>query len=48
MRRAMWGALLALTAAFGCDDGMPSEPQNFVVEGRVALASLMALSDAIF
>jgi len=45
MRRAMWGALLALTAAFGCDDGMPSEPQNFVVEGRVALASLMALSD---
>ena len=45
MRRQWWVALLALPIALGCDDGAPTEPQDFMVEGRVALASLMALSD---
>lgn len=38
-------ALLILPIALGCDDGSPTEPQDFMVEGRVALASLVALSD---
>jgi hypothetical protein len=45
MRRECWGAFLVLAFALGCDDGAPTEPQDFMVEGRVALASLMALSD---
>lgn len=36
---------LALLAAFGCTHNVPTEPDNFVVEGRIALASLTALSD---
>jgi hypothetical protein len=43
--RGTWLALLALPAAVGCDDGTPTQPQDFMVEGQVALASLMALSD---
>lgn len=35
-------ALLLLPA---CDGSSPTEPQDFTVEGRVALASLMSLSD---
>lgn len=37
-------AALPLAALLGCE-GTPTEPQDFMVEGRVALASLMALSD---
>ena len=45
MDRKRWIALLILSIALGCDDGTPTDPQDFMVEGRVALASLMALSD---
>jgi hypothetical protein len=38
-------AALPLMALLGCQDGAPTEPQDFMVEGRVALASLMSLSD---
>jgi hypothetical protein len=37
--------LVAITILAGCDSGTPTEPQDFTVEGRVALASLMSLSD---
>lgn len=44
--KRQWGvASLALVIALGCDDGAPTEPQDFMIEGQVALASLMALSD---
>lgn len=43
-RRAMLIGL-TLVALAGCDGGGPTEPQDFVVEGRVALASFMAISD---
>lgn len=36
---------LTLVALAGCDESGPTEPQDFLVEGRVALASLMAISD---
>jgi methyl-accepting chemotaxis protein len=36
---------LAVFAALGCTHNVPTEPENFVVEGRIALASLTALSD---
>ena len=42
MRRLL---LLSLIATLGCGRSSPTEPQDFVVEGRLALASLMALSD---
>ena len=45
MRRAPVLAMMTWLALSGCDDGGPTEPQDFVVEGRVALASLVALSD---
>ena len=45
MKRQRWVVLLVLAIALGCDDGAPTEPQDFMVDGRVALASLMALSD---
>ncbi len=38
-------ALIALLALPGCKEGAPTEPQDFFVEGRVALASLISLSD---
>ena len=44
MRPPFIPAALALAALLGCDD-TPSEPQDFTVEGQVALASLMALGD---
>lgn len=37
-------AALALAALLGCE-GTPPEPQSFSVDGRIGLASLMALSD---
>jgi hypothetical protein len=37
---------LAALLVLGCSDSTPTEPQNFTVEGRVALASLMSLSDS--
>jgi hypothetical protein len=37
--------VLALLALLACDNAGPAEPQDFVVEGRVALASLMVLGD---
>ena len=42
MRRLL---ILSLIATLGCGSSSPTEPQDFVVEGRLALASLMALSD---
>lgn len=36
---------LALLAALGCTHNVPTEPSNFLVDGRIALASLTALSD---
>ena len=38
-------AVLAQLALLGCSDRGPTEPKDFVVEGRVALASLMSLGD---
>jgi hypothetical protein len=38
-------AAFLLAGAIGCGDATPTEPQDFTVEGRVALASLMSLSD---
>lgn len=38
-------AALPLAALLGCQDGTPTEPQDFTVGGRVALASLISLSD---
>lgn len=38
-------AVFAQLALFGCDDDSPTEPQDFVIEGRVGLASLISLSD---
>lgn len=38
-------SVLGLLALLGCGDRGPTEPQDFMVEGRVALASLTALSD---
>jgi hypothetical protein len=37
--------ILALLAALGCTHNVTTAPDNFQVEGRVALASLVALSD---
>jgi hypothetical protein len=37
--------LLGVVALLACGDRGPTEPQDFMVEGRVALASLVALSD---
>ena len=37
--------VLAQLALLGCGDRATTEPRDFVVEGRVALASLMALGD---
>lgn len=37
--------VLAAFALVGCSESAPTEPQDFAVEGRVALASLIALSD---
>lgn len=45
MRRLLLLPTLALAALLGCGDGVPSEPQDFQVEGRVALAALSALGD---
>lgn len=45
MRRVPLLGLITSLALFGCGDSAPTEPQDFVVEGRVALASLVALSD---
>jgi hypothetical protein len=45
MRRVRALGLITSLALFGCDNNAPTEPQDFVVEGRVALASLVALSD---
>lgn len=45
MRRALAVAWLLLPALLACDDAAPTEPQEFVVDGQLALASLMALSD---
>ena len=45
MDRCRATSFLALLSLLGCADGVPTEPQSFNVEGRVALASLMALSD---
>jgi hypothetical protein len=36
---------LALTVLLGCGAGVPTEPRDFEVKGRVALAALMALGD---
>ena len=36
----------AAPIVLGCSDSAPTEPQDFTVEGRVALASLMSLSDS--
>jgi methyl-accepting chemotaxis protein len=44
MKRLPLLAALALLALPGCDDG-PTEPQDFMVEGDVALGSLIALGD---
>jgi hypothetical protein len=45
MKRLRMLAGVALLALFGCESGTPTEPQDFAVEGRVALASLISLSD---
>ena len=37
--------LMTTLALFGCDESAPTEPQDFAVDGHVALASLVALSD---
>ena len=42
MKRVFMGSLVALVS---CAHNAPTEPQDFVVEGRVGLASLIALSD---
>lgn len=36
---------LVLLAAFGCIHNAPTDPLDFDVEGRIALASLTSLSD---
>jgi hypothetical protein len=38
-------AVLVQLAILGCSDNGPTQPQDFVVEGRVALASLVSLGD---
>ena len=45
MRRLPIAGVITSLALFGCNGDAPTEPQDFVVEGRVALASLVALSD---
>jgi hypothetical protein len=45
MNRLLVLPTLALPVLLGCDAGVATEPQNFEVEGRVALAALMALGD---
>jgi hypothetical protein len=45
MNRLRMMPVLGLLALVGCDGGGPTEPQDFVVEGRVALASLVSLGD---
>jgi hypothetical protein len=45
MKRLQRLAGLPLLALLGCESGTPTEPQDFAVEGRVALASLISLSD---
>lgn len=42
---ALRAAALLQLAVLGCSDDSPTEPKNFVVDGRVALASLISLSD---
>ena len=42
--RPRMSAALALAALLGCENG-PTEPQEFSIDGRVGLASLMALGD---
>jgi hypothetical protein len=37
--------VVGLLALLGCDDSGPTEPRDFAVGGRVALASLVALGD---
>ena len=45
MNRLLVLPALALAAVSGCGDGVLTEPQDFEVQGRVALAALMALGD---
>jgi hypothetical protein len=45
MKRLRTLAGFTLLVLFGCRSGTPTEPQDFMVEGRVALASLISLSD---
>lgn len=45
MNRCRATSFLALLSLLGCADAVPTEPQSIGVDGRVALASLMALSD---
>ena len=45
MNRPRVLSVFALAVLLGCGDGGPTEPQDFVIEGRVGLAALMALSD---
>jgi hypothetical protein len=45
MRKLSAIAFLALLPLSACDGSGPTEPQDFTVEGRVALASLISLSD---
>jgi hypothetical protein len=45
MNRLLALPTLALAAVSGCGAGVLTEPQDFEVEGRVALAALMALGD---
>jgi hypothetical protein len=45
MNRLLVLPTLALPALLGCDAGVTTEPQDFEVEGRVALAALTTLGD---
>ncbi|HEX6250902.1 MAG TPA: hypothetical protein VFZ56_05665 [Gemmatimonadaceae bacterium] len=45
MRRLTVAGVITSLVLIGCGGDVPTEPQDFVVEGRVALASLVALSD---
>ena len=43
--RLLAAVAFASASVAGCSDSGPTAPQDFMVEGRVALASLIALSD---
>ena len=44
-KAAIAPAIVAQLALLACSDHSPTEPKDFVIEGRVALASLVALGD---